>query len=102
MSLIEEMLSEVDILIREVSNCSSVESCLLVQKNFTSVVEKAMEAFKAGRIHVDVKALPLPMYFWATEELPEKIKNPENYNSIRNQLILFKNSIKHILNPRET
>ena len=101
MGIIDEMLSEVENLIREVSNCESVESCFPIQDRFTSIVEQAMKDFKEGKIQVDVKALPLPMYFWATEELPAKIKDPENLESIKTQLILFKNSILHILNPKE-
>lgn len=102
MGLIDNMLIEADNLISKVSSGSSVKSCFPVQERFSAIVEGAMKAFKEGKIQVDVKALPLPMYFWATEELPEKIKNPENFDSIVTQLKLFKNSINHILNPKET
>ena len=101
MGLIDDMLSKLEALVEELSSCSSVDSCIPIQKDFTQIVEEAMRIFKEGKITVDVKGLPLPMYFWATEELPEKIKDPKNIKSIRNQLILFKNSILHILNPEE-
>jgi hypothetical protein len=101
MSLIEKMLEEIHHLEHEITSCTTIESCFPVQKRFTAVVKEAMDAYKAGRIQVDVKALPLPMYFWATEELPEKIKNPENVDDIRKQLLLFKNTILFILNPKE-
>ena len=101
MALIEEMLNYIDTLINELSSCTSVDSCIPIQKNFTQTVKEAMNLFKEGKITVDVKALPLTMYYWATEELPDKIKNINNLKSIRDQLTLFKNSIIHILNPEE-
>ena len=101
MTIIEEMLDQIDILFKELSNRSSIKDCIPIQEKFTEIVEYAMNAFKQGKISVDVKALPLPMYFWATEELPQKIQAQENLKEIQIQLKLFKNSILHILNPKE-
>ena len=73
-----------------------------LQLEFTRVIEEAMASFKKGDITVEVsQALPHVMYSWAVEELPEQIRDLERIPSIKKQLILFQNTIDHILHPKE-
>jgi len=94
----EKLLS----LLNSIENRESMEILIQNQRNFTRAVEIAMGAFQQGKIKVDVsQALPKVMYGWAVNELPIEINNSEKLSSIKNQLILFQNTIENILRPKE-
>jgi hypothetical protein len=102
MSVIDQMEQKLLSLLNSIENRESMEMLIQNQRNFTKAVEIAMGAFQQGKIQVDVsQALPKVMYGWAVNELPIEIKNIEKLSSIKNQLILFQNTIETILRPRE-
>ncbi|MFX1276425.1 MAG: hypothetical protein ACFFBP_17180 [Promethearchaeota archaeon] len=102
MSILKKLEENLQILLTSINDEESIEKILENQQNFTRVIEDAMEAFQKGNIKVDVsQALPKVMYGWAVNELPNEIKNPEKHARVKNQLILFMNTIENILRPEE-
>ncbi|MFW9990568.1 MAG: hypothetical protein ACFFD4_00785 [Candidatus Odinarchaeota archaeon] len=71
-----------------------------LQKEFSGSVQKAWEAYKSGRVEVEVVALPRVMYTFAVEELPLMISEEScDVVKIKNQLKLFLNTLDHVVNP---
>ena len=102
MNVLDQMEEKLLSLLNSIDNSDSMEILIKNQQNFTKAVEIAMGAFQQGKITVDVsQALPKVMYGWAVNELPIDIKNNEKLSSIKNQLILFQNTIENILRPKE-
>ncbi|MHA1883203.1 MAG: hypothetical protein ACTSUO_09175 [Candidatus Thorarchaeota archaeon] len=67
---------------------------------FISTIEDAMDAYKAGKIKVDMDTLPKIMYMFATEELPT-LCNCESVDleNIRRQLKLFLVTMQQLVKP---
>ena len=102
MSVLDQMEEKLISLLNAIEKGDSMDNLIQNQRNFTRAVEIAMGAFQQGKIKVDVsQALPKVMYGWAVDELPIEIKNIEKLSSIKNQLILFQNTIENILRPKE-
>ena len=102
MSALDQMEEKLLSLLNSIDNGESMEILVQNQRNFTKAVEIAMAAFQQGTIKVDVsQALPKVMYGWAVNELPTEINNTEKLSNIKNQLILFHNTIENILRPKE-
>ncbi len=99
--IIQEMLQALAGLHKAIKSALSLEKVRIAQESFTMIVEEAMQAYRARRVQVDLRALPEVMYNWAVVELPLQARNTSNYPRIQQQLELFKNIIDHLLYPRE-
>ena len=98
MEKMDELIHElIDTINKKLNHKKIIE----IQQKFTQIINDAMNAYKKGEITVNVKSLPLVMYEWAANELPIEIQNHNNFKKIKNQLVLFHNTIEHILNPHE-
>ncbi len=95
------MLEALAELHKAIKSALSLEEIRVTQERFSMIVEGAMQAYRTGRVQVDLRALPEVMYHWATVELPLQAKNNSNFSKIQQQLELFKNLIDHLLHPRE-
>lgn len=99
MNKLEETLRH---LVNAINSECSHDEIIKKQKLFTQAVEDAMDSFKKGGITVEVsQALPHVMYNWVVNELPIEIQNISKIRDTRKQLILFQNTITHILHPQE-
>jgi hypothetical protein len=96
---IEETLKK---LVKAIDDESSQEKLSILQKDFSQAVKQAMKKFQKGKISVKTsESLPLVMFYWVTEKLPIEIQDQKNLSSIKNELILFDNTINQILKPEE-
>lgn len=74
-----------------------------VQEQFSAAVELAMSEYNAGRIKVQLAALPKVMYIFATKELPKLCTgNEESVKKAYSQLKLFLTTMERILKPELT
>ena len=99
--LIQEMLDRLVQLQDAIRRALLIEDIRETQERFSLSVERAMQAFRAGHIQVDLRALPEVMYHWAVNELPVQVQNNSNFPKILQQLELFKNIINNLLHPLE-
>ena len=82
----------------ELNQKDRIESCL---NEFVSSTIEAWNKFEDGKIGVNIKQLPKPMYLFVTQDLPKEINNLEVRDKLIKKLKLFVNTVEVTLNPKE-
>ncbi|TXT55719.1 MAG: hypothetical protein BAJATHORv1_30099 [Candidatus Thorarchaeota archaeon] len=68
--------------------------------SFSKAVDRAMEAYNAGQISVDMSTLPRVMHQFATEELPKLCAgNSDDRRIARKQCKLFLVTMEELVQP---
>lgn len=71
------------------------------QINFSRSVRLAWERYQQGDVTVSVRGLPLVMYQWAVEELPEQIHDPAAWLRVHHEVGRFLRIMDLVIQPQE-
>ncbi|HFD39392.1 MAG TPA: hypothetical protein ENJ31_06035 [Anaerolineae bacterium] len=71
------------------------------QEEFSRAVKEAWQLYENGQLVVEMRGLPRLMYFWAVDELPERIQDPAQWLSLRRELGHFLRVMELSIKPQE-